>query len=243
MGKRPAGKAALLISGAAVIAGCGRAPAPVPYPSPVGTTTAAGYYSAQVASSGEHRATLAIDSGATTLTVTAAAIPGSLLRTSAPGNSSLRPQLVSSPNQVQLSLLSTGQRGPSAVSVQLSTAVTWQLEFNGGTSQTVLNLTNGQVAGLDFEAGSGLIQIALPRPSGAVMITLGGGASQVSLTVPGGVPIRLRLDAGASAATLAGQAHLSLSRGTVLSSPGWAEAANKYDVDAPAGIGEISVVG
>ncbi len=226
-----------------MIAGCGGVPAPVPPPNPVGTTTAAGNYTAQVPSSGQHRATLAVDSGAATLTVTAAAIPGSLLTTSAPGNSGIRPQLVASPNQVQLSLFNTGQRGPSAVSVELSTAVTWQLQFNGGTSQTVLNLTNCNVAGVDFTAGSGLIQIALPRPSGTVTITLAGGASQVSLTVPGGVPTRLRLEGGASAATLTGQAHVSLGRGTVLSSPGWAKAVNKYDVDAPAGIGAISVVG
>ena len=243
MGKRPAGKAALLVSGAAVIAGCGAAPAPVPHPSPVGTSTAAGYYTAQVPASGQRQATLAVVSGAATITVTAAAIPGSLVTTTAPGNSGIRPQLISSPNRVQLSLASTGQRGPSAVAVQLSTAVTWRLQFDGGTSQTVVNLTNCRVAGVDFTAGSGLIQLALPRPSGTVPITLAGGASQVSLTVPAGVPTRLRLDGGASAATLTGQAHVGLARGSVLSSPGWAKAADRYDVDAPAGIGEISVVG
>lgn len=262
MRKRPAGRAALLAGGAAVlgcviaggaIAGCAIVPGGSPRPgapitgaaatSPAATSTATGYYTAQVPASGQHHATLTVVTGAATVTVTAAAIPGNLVRVLTPGNAAIRPQLISSTGQVQLSLLSTGQHGPSTVSVQLSTAVIWQLQFNGGTGQTVVNLTNGKIAGIDFTAGSSLIQLALPRPAGMATITLAGGASQVSLTVPAGVPTRLRLDGGASAATLTGQAHTGLGRGTVLMSPGWPQAANRYDVDATAGIGEISVAG
>ncbi len=268
MRKRPAGRAAPLVGGAAVVAGCviagcviascavagcaivpGGSPRPgapttgTAATSPAAASTASGYYTAQVPASGQRHATMTVVTGAATVTVTAAAIPGSLVRVLTPGNAAIRPQLVSSTGQVQLSLLSTGQRGPSTVSIQLSTAVVWQLQFNGGTSQTVVILTNGKIAGIDFTAGSSLIQLALPRPAGTATITLAGGASQVSLTVPAGVPTRLRLDGGASAATLTGQAHTGLGRGTVLTSPGWAQAANRYDVDATAGIGEISVAG
>ena len=64
------------------------------------------------------------------------------------------PELVSSAGRVHMYLLTTGERGPGAVSIELSTAVAWQLQFSGGTSQTFLNLSNGQVAGIDFTAGS-----------------------------------------------------------------------------------------
>ena len=83
--------------------------------------------------------------------------------------------------------------------------------------------------------------MTLPRPSGTATITLAGGAGQVSLTVPPGVPARLRLYGGASAATLFGGTHAGVPRGAVLSSPGWAQAANRYDIDAPAGVSDISV--
>jgi hypothetical protein len=107
----------------------------------------------------------------------------------------------------------------------------------------VLNLSNGQVGSIDITAGSNLIQMTLPRPAGTATITLAGGANQVNITVPTGVPARLRLDAGASTATVAGQTHDRVGRSTVLSTPGWANATNRYEIDAPAGISDVSVVG
>lgn len=248
--KRPAGKVALLVGGAAVIAvgSASLIPGGAKHATPPqfgrgAASRAAGDHFAQVASTGQHDATLAVVTAADTLRVTAGTMPGSLMQVSTPGNSGVRPQLVSSSGRVQLSLLTTGQLGASAVSIELSTAVTWQLQFSGGTSQTFLNLSNSQVASINFTAGSSLIQMTLPRPVGTATITLAGGASQVNLTTPPGVAARLSLSAGASAATLAGQTHNGVARGTVLSSPGWAQAASRYDIDAPAGINDISVGG
>jgi hypothetical protein len=247
MRKRTAGKAALLVGAAAVIAisstsvipGCSaRHAAPQS-----GSSRAASDHFARLASTGQHDATLAVVTAAATLTVTAAAMPGSLMQVSTPVNSGVRPHLAASASRVQLSLLGISQHGPSAVSIELSTGVSWQLQFSGGTNQTVLNLSNAQVAGIDFTAGSSLIQMTLPPPDGTATITLAGGASQVKLTTPPGVAARLRLSAGASAATLAGQTYNGLARGTVLLSPGWAQAASRYDIDAPAGINDISVTG
>jgi hypothetical protein len=247
--KWPAGKVALLICGAAVIAiasaslipGCGAKHAPSLQSGSRGTGNALADHFAHLASTGQHDATLAVVTSAATLTVTAAAMPGSLMQVSTPGNSDVRPQLLASAGRVRLSLLTTGLLGPSAVSIELSTAVTWQLQFIGGTNQTSVNLSNGQVGGIDFTGGSSVIQMTLPRPAGTALITLAGGASQVNLTTPPGVPARLRLSAGASAATLAGQSYNGVARGTVLSSPGWAQAASRYDIDAPAGINDITV--
>jgi hypothetical protein len=244
--KWPAGKVALLIGGAAVIAvgsaslipGCGAKHAPSLQS---GAGRAASDHVAKLAATGQRAATLAVVTGTATLTVTAAALPGSLMRVTTPGSSGVRPQLLASAGRVRLSLLATGLPGPSAVSIELSTAVTWQLQFTGGTNQTSVNLSNGQVAGIDFTGGSSVIQMTLPRPAGTAVITLAGGASQINLTTPPGVPARLRLYAGASAATLAGQSYNGVARGTVLSSPGWAQAANRYDIDAPAGINDITV--
>ena len=247
---RPVGKVALLVSGAAVIVvgaaavipGCGgRNAGREAGPGDAGGS--AGVHFARLAATGHRDATLAVVTAAATLTVTAAAMPGSLLQVSTPGNSGVRPQLVASEGRVQLSLLGISQHGPSAVSIQLSTGVSWQLQFSGGTNQTVLNLTDGQVASIDFSAGSSLIQMTLPQPAGTATITLAGGASQVNVTTPPGVAARLRLSAGASAATLAGRTYNGLAKGTVLTSPGWAEAQSRYDIDAPAGINDISVTG
>jgi hypothetical protein len=194
-----------------------------------------------------HRATLAIVSGAATVTVTAAVMPGKLLRASTPADSDVRPELVRSAGRVELFLGgAAGGRpggGPSAVTVELNEATSWQLQFSGGASQTILDLRNAKVAGIDFTAGSSLIQMLLPRPAGTATITLAGGASQVSMAVPAGVPARLQLDGGASTATLAGLTHTGIAGGTVLTGPGWAHAVKRYDVFAPAGVSDIAVAG
>jgi hypothetical protein len=44
-------------------------------------------------------------------------------------------------------------------------------------------------------------------------------------------------------ATLAGQTYTGVADGTVLAAPGWAQAASRYDIDAPAGVSAISVAG
>ena len=144
-------------------------------------------------------------SGAAAVTVTSADIPGELVRASTPANSGIRPQLVSSGGRVQVFLDSTGQNGPSAVSIQVSSAVSWQLQFSGGASQTVLSLGRGKVSGIDFTAGSSLIQMTLPRPAGTPVITLAGGASQVERGAArrragAAAPVRRRVDRDAGRA-------------------------------------------
>jgi len=206
----------------------------------VGGTSAAAH-TASLAATGQRRATLALVSGAATVTVNAAALPGTLARASTPTNANVRPQFELAADRAQLYLDATGQSGAGAISIDLSPAVTWQLQFTGGSNQTILNLADSKIASIDFTAGASLIQMTLPRPSGTATITLAGGAGQVSLTVPPGVPVRLRLYGGASAATLFGGTHAGVQRGAVLSSPGWAKAANRYDIDAPGGVSDISV--
>jgi hypothetical protein len=228
------------MTGAAVIAGCGGPPA---HTGPNSSATSAAAHRASLSASGQHQATLALVSGAATVTVSAAAMRGTLARAWTPNNSGVRPQLLLSAGRAQVFLDSTGQSGAGAISIQLSTAVTWQLQFTGGSNQTILSLGDSKIASIDFTAGSNLIQMTLPRPSGTVAITLAGGASQVSLTVPTGVPTRLRLYGGASTATLAGVTHVGVPRGTVLSPAGWAQAVNRYDIDAPAGVSDITVTG
>jgi hypothetical protein len=220
------------------VAGCGGIPA-ARHPGFWPTSAAA--HRATLAATGQREATLALVSGAATVTVSAAAPSGTLARASTPTNANVRPQFELAADRAQLFLDATGQNGAGTISIELSPSVTWQLQFTAGSNQTILNLANSKISSIDFTAGASLIQMTLPRPSGTVVITLAGGAGQVSLTVPRGVPARLRLYGGASAATLFGGTHAGVQRGAVLSSPGWANAANRYDIAAPAGVSDISV--
>ena len=236
--------ASAVAAAAVTLVGCAGTPAALLHGGTHGSGGAghAGH-SVSLPASGQHHATLAIVSGAASVIVTAVAMPGQLLRASTPAGSGLRPRLVAAGGRVQLFLDSTGQGGPSVVTVEVSSAVSWQLQLSGGASQSVLRLGSGKVSGIDFTAGSSLIQMTLPRPTGTPVITLAGGASQVSLTVPDGVLARLQLDGGAGTARLAGVTRTGIASGTVLTEPGWSHAANRYEIDAPAGVSDISVTG
>jgi hypothetical protein len=204
--------------------------------------SAAGPHVATTARGFARSAELDVVSGATTLSVTAASLGSTLLRAATPANSNVRPDLVTGANgTVQLYLDATGQGGPAAVGVQLNSAVTWHLLLSGGTSQTSVSLSNGKLASADFAAGSNFITLQLPRPDGTVTVKLAGGASQVQLIIPRNVSAQLRLDGGASTATMLGQTHTGIAGGTVLTSPGWAQATTRYLIDAPAGVSDISV--
>jgi hypothetical protein len=226
--------AVLVVAAAAVAAAVADALGATPGPP-------SGPYVASVPYAGQHRGAVAVLTGAASVTVSAAAIPGQLVRAWTPSGSALRPQLAVSGGTVQVFLDGTGRGGPAAVSIELSSSVRWWLRFSGGSSQTIIDMGNGHVGGVDFTAGSSVIAMNLSRPAGTVVLTLAGGASQVTIGVPAGVPARFQLWGGASAATLGGQTYTGLGGGTVLAMPGWARAPDRYDIAAPAGISDISL--
>jgi hypothetical protein len=191
---------------------------------------------------GRQHAALAVLSGADSITLTAAPLPGQLVRVSTPGGAGSVPDVTVSGGTVDLSLRGAGSPGgPATVRVTLNAGVAWRLTLSGGASQTGVFLGGGRLRGADFTAGSSQITMRLPRPAGTVPIVLAGGASQVRVIVPAGVPARLRLDGGAATATLDGQARSGLAGGTVLTGSGWAAAADRYDIDAASGVSVISV--
>ena len=191
---------------------------------------------------GEHRATLAVLTGAASITVRAVTMPGQLVRASTPRRADVRPRLVQSGGTVRVYAVSTsGRGGPDALTIDVSSALRWQLRLAGGSSETTIDMSNGAVSGIDVTAGSSRIIIALPRPDGAVTLTLAAGASEVRISVPARVPARLQLRGGAGSATLDGQTRVGLGGGTVLTGTGWASALDRYDVSAPAGLAAIQV--
>jgi hypothetical protein len=235
-----AGGAALL-----AVAGCAGGTPPIfPGGSP-GTGPAARPGAAPgtvaVARDGRQRAELQVLSGATSVTVGTAALGGDLARATVPPGAGVRPRLVVSGSTVQLFLDSAGGPGPAVVRVMLSSAVAWRLAFSGGATLTSVFAGHGQLRSAAFTAGSSQVTLRLPRPHGTVPLVLAGGASQVTITAPRGVPARLQLTGGAGSATLAGQSYTGLAGGTVLTAPGWMTAADRYDIEAPAGISAITV--
>jgi hypothetical protein len=134
-----------------------------------------------------------------------------------------------------------GPPGAAALALALSTAVTWQLDFGGGTNQTTVDMRGGHVAGLAFGMGSASVRVALPRLAGTALLRLEGGASQLAVSVPAGVPARVTAGAGAARVALGGVAWSGIGAGTVLTQPGWATAAGRLDIVATSGVSQVTV--
>jgi hypothetical protein len=191
---------------------------------------------------GGDRAELDVVSSAATVTIRCARLGPHLVRAETPRNSGVVPDLVRS-GSVKLFLDGTGRSGPAALTVLLNARLSWRIIDTGGASQVSVDVSRCHLSGADFAAGVSMITMRLPEPDGTVRLVLAGGASQVIVTVPAGVAARLRLDGGASSVTLGPRSFTGIAGGTVLATPGWATAAARYDIDAPAGISSISVTG
>ena len=131
--------------------------------------------------------------------------------------------------------------GSSPVTITLNSAVTWIIDFAGGTQRTVADLRGGRVAGIIVAAGSDTVDLTLPRPADMVPVQLAGGASQFLLSLPSGVPVRLTAARGAGEVSLAGRDHVHVAVGTVFTTPGWAAGAVGFDIDATAGAARVAV--
>jgi hypothetical protein len=191
---------------------------------------------------GRGRAVLEVTSGTAVLHVSVARLPGILLRVSTPDQAPVRPVL-SGDALVVLSLRADGgdHRAPYSVSVVLSSSVLWGLDFAGGTQRTTADLRGGKVAGITVTAGLQTLALALPRPSGTLPVALEGGATQVLIGLPGGVPARVTAGGGAAQVTVDGQSRTGVAGGTVITSPGWSPGTSGLDFDATAGFSRLVV--
>jgi hypothetical protein len=231
----PAGRRTLVVAGAAVlvVAAAGTALA-------VGVPSSTPSHTASLAADGRSSATLDVVTGTPLLNVRVANLGGTggtLLRASTPAGA---PSQVALSREKDVAVLSASS-GTTPVTVTLNQAVSWRLDFAGGTERTVADLRGGNVAAVTFTAGSDTIDLSLPTPHGMVPVRLAGGASQFRLSLPGGVPIRVTAAGGAGEVSVDGASYSGVGGGSVFATRGWSATAAGFDVDATAGAALLSV--
>jgi hypothetical protein len=75
--------------------------------------------------------------------------------------------------------------------VALNPSIPWHFEVQGGTFRLNADLRGLQLTMVTLEGGAIKVDLALPRPSGTVPMRIRGGASEVSVRRPSGVPVRV----------------------------------------------------
>ena len=193
------------------------------------------------------RAALKVTAGTPFLDVSMGRLGGTLLRVSTPDGAPVRPVL--SGSELIVLSLAGASAAPGApqsqpgyvVKVVLNSAVTWSLDLAGGTQRTQADLRGGKVAGVAVMAGTAVLDVSLPRPSGTLPLLLAGGVSQFRLSLPGGVPVQVTVGGGASSVSVDDQNLTGIAGGTVLTPPGWATATSRIDLDATSGFSQLTV--
>jgi hypothetical protein len=236
------GAAAMTGAAAALLAACSSAtPQQLHLPA---TAPAANAHTVSMTAGGRTRATLDVLTGTTVLTIGTADFGpgGSLLTVSTPAGTPVPQLSASDPDgAANGTLVDLSAPNTPAVTVTLNAGVSWQIELDGGATRTDVDLRGGQLSGIAFNAGSSLVTLALPRPHGSVPVQMIGGASDFQLSLPTGVPARVTAGGGASEVSLEGQQHTGVAGGSVFITAGWAPGVTGFDIDATAGVSQLTV--
>ena len=208
------------------------------------TGPAATSHTVSMTAGGRTRASLDVLTGTTVLTIGTAAFGpgGSLLTVTTPAGTQVPQLSASDPDgAANGTLVDLSAPNAPAVTVTLNAGVSWQIDLDGGATRTDVDLRGGQLSGIAFNAGSSLVTLALPRPHGSVPVQMVGGASDFQLSLPAGVPARVTAGGGASEVSLEGQEHTGVAGGSVFATAGWAPGVAGFDIDATAGVSQITV--
>lgn len=179
--------------------------------------------------------------GTDSVIVTSADLGNKLFQATTPAGARQIPQATSNGGVVTLSLTDVPGPGPAQVDIVLNARISWSVSFDGGASAERVDLSGAHLSALTFAAGSSSISAVLPAPSGEVPVLMQGGASSFVVQTPAGVPYQVSFGGGAGSATIEGVVHSGVAGGTVVASPNWATAANRYRIDNAAGVSAFTL--
>jgi DNA-binding MarR family transcriptional regulator len=140
---------------------------------------------------------------------------------------------------VRLAHRARAHLGRPSAEVELNAELPWTLRLSGGANHAVFELGDIDVTAVDMEGGAARAQFVLGEPVRAVGFRINGGASQVTVRRPGGVPVRVsargKLELSVDGATVA------LSGDAPWRSPGFDEATARIDITVKGGMNTLDV--
>lgn len=190
---------------------------------------------------GREQASFDLVNGTTTVNLQAADLGDVLYNVSTPLGSNVLPRAVQQRDRTQLHLVRSGEEGPGAVEITLNSEVRWALRIIGGAAEHVIDMSDGQLTGVEIAGGATRIDLSLPEASGTVKVRMTGGVNQFAVNTPPGTPVRLRIGSGAAQVVLDGRAHRGIAPGRVFSPHRWTNVDDRVDLDAVAGVGTLTL--
>jgi hypothetical protein len=129
---------------------------------------------------------------------------------------------------------------PTRGEIELCGQIPWSIRGHMGMSDVVADLEDLELTDLEVSAGMSHVEMRLPRPKQTVAIRIGGGATDVELIRPTGVPVRVRIGGGVSKLAI-DEFRLGSGGGTDWRSPDYDRVEARYDIEIRAGTSKLTV--
>lgn len=125
--------------------------------------------------------------------------------------------------------------------ITLSGRIPWTITARFGMSDIMADLEDADLKGFEISGGASQIEARLPEPKDAVPIRIGGGSSRIDLIRPAGVPVRVRVGAGASKLAIDDLDLGAIGGMSDWRSPDYDKARARYDIEIGAGASKVTV--
>ena len=180
--------------------------------------------------------------GANTVHLSIGELGDSLYKISTPEDAGIKPSPVVHNDDVQLQVTKDGDGTGGEIQVVLAAKVRWQLRFSGYAEEQVIDVSGGQVSGIELVAGMHKAELDLGKPSGTVPVKITGAVDQLVLRSPDGCPMRVSLGGGAKAVVAGSRTLSDMRAGSTLTPKDWAvQKDNRYDVTTASAIASLNV--
>jgi hypothetical protein len=132
----------------------------------------------------------------------------------------------------------TGVAGTAEVDVVLSPEVAWSVLMRGGVRTASIDLTGARVGRVDLLGGAAKIELALPKQTATVPISMSGGIRDWRISTGGKAPVRAELRSGAGTVVVYGKRDQGVDKGTRFTA---GSGAGGIDLIAEEGVGTLTV--
>ncbi|MGH2736328.1 MAG: hypothetical protein ACRDKZ_12165 [Actinomycetota bacterium] len=112
----------------------------------------------------------------------------------------------------------------------LNGSIPWDIELLGGVANVTADLRTLELASLTLDGGVSEVLVNLPHPRGTISVRASGGANEVTLARPAGVPAGVKVLDGGRYLSLDDQYFGAVGGETRWAGPGYAIAADRYDI-------------
>lgn len=132
-------------------------------------------------------------------------------------------------------------RSSRRAEVALNATIPWEIEVRGGASWLLADLPEVRIGALAIEGGVGRVEVVLPIPVGTATVVVHGGASNLTIHRPAGVPARLCVEGGVTHLRFDDRRIGAAGKRVDLRSPGYDDTIDRYEVKVAGGANNLSV--